>query len=87
MDGGLPASAARAQGARFPYLPREQRANFAAAAGVTNVTGCSSMTPAFFGQRVIPLSIQKMTVGLYPCGSHNRLTLAKIVRVSCIHPG
>jgi len=43
MDGGLPASAARAQGARFPYLPREQRANFAAAAGVTNVTGCSSI--------------------------------------------
>jgi hypothetical protein len=46
-------------------------------AGVIDVTGLLWITPSFFGQRVIPLSIQKMTMGLDPCGSHNRLTLAK----------
>ena len=45
-------------------------------------------SPSFFcGQRAIPLSIQKITMGLYPCGSHYGLTLAKVVRDSCIHRG
>jgi hypothetical protein len=60
MDGGLPASAARAQGARFPYLPCEQHAKLTASAGVTAVTGCSWLTYSFFGQRTIHFLSKKL---------------------------
>jgi len=73
-----------AGGAHFP--PPEQHAQLAAAAGVTGLVTLRQSPSFFCGQRAIPLCIQKMTMGLYPCGSHNRLTLAKVVRDSCIQP-